>query len=773
MLAALYPPDHPYSWPTIGSMADLDAATRDDVADFFLRYYHPGNASLAIAGDFQPAEAKRLVEKYFGPIPAGPKVERLKPRPAELDQARRIRMTDRVGLARLELEWPTVPAFSPDDAALDVLAEVLAGGKSSRLDKLLVREKQVAQGVQAYHDSAEIAGTFSIDAIARPGRTLAEVEAAVREEVARIQAEPPTAREVAGAVNRIETRMVRGLESVGGFGGRADLLNSYNHFTGDPGYLVKHLECYRRVKPADVRRVARKYLGEKLVALEVLPGKEQSISPDPRKPAEAARREWAKHPAKAAVLAEARPAPEDADRTAMPQPGPPPALELPPIHRRRLSSGLRVWVVENHEVPTVNIHLLFPQGGACDPAGKYGLAGLMASVWDEGTQRRSATAIAEELADVGASLGIGSGDDNTSVRLSVLKPHLPAALEVFSDVLQHPVFPQQEFERLRAMRLASLIQIHQSPGALVSLAAQMILYGPEHPYGRFTSPSALRAIRREDLLEFYRRRIRPDQATAIVVGDVEPDEITAQLEKTIGQWRTETAAAAPAFPRLGPASPTRIVLVDRPGAPQSVILATLIGAERKSPDYYAIQVLNTIFGGQFTSRLNMNLREDKGYTYGARSSFSWRVHQPGPFQASSDVGTPVTAQAVAELVKELEGMRGSRPVTEAEMSFAKNHLTQSYPAQFETPGDVAAQLETLVEYGLPDDYFNTYVRRIRAVTAEEVLRAARKYLDLDHLAIIVVGDRAKIEKSLRALPIGGNLAVMRFDEEFRLTPVGL
>jgi zinc protease len=771
ILAAAYPPDYPYSWPTIGSMADLDAASLEDVSNFFRRYYHPGNASLCIAGDFDPAEAKRLVAEYFGPLPSGPKVEKRRlPVPA-LAKPQRIEMTDRVGLARLYLAWHSVPLFAPDDAELEVLADILGNGKASRLHRTLVRDKQIAQDVHVSQNSQELAGGFMITASARPGHKLAELETAILEEVARIQAEPPTSEEVARAVNRTEAQLVHALESISEFGGRADRLNMYNVYTGDPGYLSKDFGRYLKVDPAGVQRVARQYLTDKRITLDVVPGKQVTITPDPRIAAAAKRAELAKSQRPLVVKPSPTP-PEDANRVSLPKAGPEPSFRLAPIHRGKLSNGMGLLVVENHEMPSVSIHALFPAGRSCDPASRAGMAGLMAAVWDEGTERRSAMQIAEELAGIGASLSLSADWDDTVARLYCLRRHLPAALDVYADVLQHPVFPEAELDRQRNILLGRMLQVRDEPNALASMAVAAALYGQDHPYGRPQpgTPSGLKSITREELSEFYRRWIRPDRATLIVVGDTTLAEISGELEKVLSAWRAPAAPAENEFPPLPARKPAEIVLIDRPGAPQSVIATALIGAPRTAPDYFSLWVMNTVFGGQFSSRLNMNLREDKGYTYGARSQFDWRVRQPGPFVATSSVQTAVTHLAVAEFLKELEAMRGKRPLGPEELDFCKKYIIRGFPAGFETPTAVAHQMETLVLYHLPDDYFNSVLPKVSAVTADDVLRVSDKYLDLARLQVIVVGDRAKIEKPLRELPIGKRLTVLRFDEDFHLVP---
>jgi zinc protease len=767
--AAMLPPDHPYSWTTIGSMADLDAASRDDVANFFRRYYHPGNASLCIAGDFDPAVAKQLVEKYFGPIPAGPKVEKLKPRTIELKESKRIRMSDRVGLARLYINWLTVPQFAEDEAELKILADVLAGGKTSRLYRRMVRDEQVAQDVSASQMSEEIGGLMSITATARPGKELGALEPIIMEELQRIQNEPPSQAEIARAVARRETGIVRSLEGVSEFGGRADRLNMYNVLTGDPGYVAKDFARFRKITPADVQRVAKKYLSGNKVTVEVTPGKETVIDPDPRTPAADARAELAKT-VKDAPLPETPKMPEDAHRTVMPKPAPEPSFQLPPIKREKLSNGMNLLVVENHETPAVSVNIVFPI--ADKPAEKIGLATATAAVWDEGTEKRTSEQIAEELANIGASISIGAGWDNTSARLYTLKRHLGKALDIFSDVVQHPIFPESEIERQRNIALGGLAQIRNEPAALARMAVSQSIYGYDHPYGRPASGTekSLKSITRKDLEEFHKLVADPNQATIIAVGDTTPAEIKGELEKVFSGWKSASNPAEKKF--LSPkAKPAEIIIVDKPGAAQSVISVALLGTMRKTPDYFPLMVMNTAFGGQFASRLNMNLRENKGYTYGAASGFDWRVHDLGTFVASTSVQTAVTAPALTEIINELQGISDKRPVDGDELDFCKKYVTRGFSAGFETSSALASQLETLVQFRLPDNYFDTVLPGVTAVTGNDILAAAKKYLKVDNLAIIIVGDRAKIEPALRELPIGKNLQVMQFDDDFRLSPV--
>jgi zinc protease len=496
-----------------------------------------------------------------------------------------------------------------------------------------------------------------------------------------------------------------------------------------------------------------------------------TIEPNPLKPAENARETMAKTLGKPV-----QPPAVEADDTArgpMPKGAAEPKFSLPTIQRSRLSNGMEVLLVENHGLPLVNLHAVFMAGRGLDPVDKPGLAELMSAAWDEGTQKRSAEDIASELAGIGASLSLGTDADTSSVRLFTLKRHLAKALDVYADVLRNPVFPDAEVNRQRLMALGRLTQVRNEPVALGSMAASQLLYGAEHPYGhpQLGNAESLRRITSDDLRKCYARCARPERSGMIAVGDITMAELKAELERVLSGWKSASAdAAAENFPPAPEAKPTSVVLVDKAGAAQSVILVALVGADRKSPDYFPLTVMNMVFGGQFSSRLNMNLRENKGYTYGARSTFEWRVRQPGPFAAMASVQTAVTGPALVEFLKELEGMTGGRPVEAKELDFCQKYITRGYTAGFETPSQVATQLETLFAHKLPDDYFNTVVPNTNAVSGSDVARVAKKYFKLDRLVIVVVGDRKVVEPELRKLPVGKDLSIMQFNDEFRLVP---
>ena len=743
----LYPANHPYHWLTIGSLEDLTAASMEDVKDFFRRYYTPRNASLAIAGDFNPAEARRLVEKHFGKIASGPPVTRPTVAQPVLTESKEIVMQDRVAFPRLYLVWPTKPAYDKDEAATDTLANILGGGKSSRLYKTLVYDRQIAQDVSSNNAALEIAGRFQITATARPGKTLEELESAINTEIEKIKKDGPTQDEVDRSYNATEAAFIFGIQTVQG---KNDQLNQYATYVGKPSYFQQDLDRYRRVTPADVKRVANTYLINHRLKASVVPrGRERDTSAAP--PAETA-------PPPTASSAPAQGAKRSTDESRkwkLPTPKADPRLTLPQVQRHQLSNGLEVVVVEHHELPVVTMNLVVKSGSAADPQNRAGLASLTADLLDEGTKKRNSLEISNALTDIGARLGTSADWDSNSTSITTLTRHLDRALDIYADVITNPALDDDELKRARARRLSIVKQQRDDASAIASVVYASILYGRNHPYGHpaIGDEDSLKEIKAADVRRFYETFYRPNNATLIVVGDVKSATLLPQLERAFGGWQradvpTIEIRNAQARAQAG------LYIVDRPGSAQSVINIGQVGVARSTPDYFPLLVLNTMLGGQFVSRVNLNLREDKGYTYGARTSFDYR-RGPGPFAASAGVFTKVTKESVAEFLKELRGVRGEIPITQKELEFAKQAIIRGYPRGFETPGQIANRLGDVVLYGLPDDYFNNYIQRVRAVTLSDVQRVANRYLDPSKMAILVVGDRKLIEPGLRSLDAVG------------------
>jgi len=455
-----------------------------------------------------------------------------------------------------------------------------------------------------------------------------------------------------------------------------------------------------------------------------------------------------------AFMLVATPAAAQVDRSVPPRPGPAPAVRLPDVQKRSLSNGLPVWIVEQHEVPVAQVDLIVTSGSAADPSGKYGLASFTAAMLDEGAGSRDALQIADAIDYLGAQLSTGSGIDASSVRLHVPVARLADALPVMADVAIRPTFPQREIDRLRDERLTDLQQARDDPAAIVRAAFPLAVFGTQHRYGTGGAGTtvAIKSFTADDLRAFHAAQYQPAGSALLVVGDVAPDAVMKLLEQAFGSWKPAAAArgtatvAEPAQLRA-----RRVVIVDKPGAAQSQIRIGWVGPPRSTEDYYAIEVLNTILGGSFTSRLNQNLREQHGYAYGAGSVFDMR-RVAGSFLAAAGVQTDKTGESVGEFFKELTGML--KPISPDEVSRARNYIALSYPRDFETTRDIAAQLADMVVYNLPADYFNTYVQKIQAVTPEQVQAAARKYIQPDKFAVVIVGDRKRIEAPVRALDLG-------------------
>jgi zinc protease len=454
-----------------------------------------------------------------------------------------------------------------------------------------------------------------------------------------------------------------------------------------------------------------------------------------------------------AVLVSLLHAQERPDRSKPPVPGPAPSLTLPPVQKRTLSNGLPVWVVEAHKVPLVQVNLVVMAGSGDDPAGKFGVASLTAAMLDEGAGTRSSLEIADAVDYLGAELVTTSSSDASAIRVNVPVARLREALPIMADVALRPTFPAQDLERLRQERLTALLQVRDDPAQIIPFAFQRVVFGPTHRYGtgQAGTEATLKAFTSKDLESFHDSMYRPSNATMIVAGDTTADAVIPLLEAQFGAWKGTSPVRRTPVPTAPQSTQAQVTLVDVPRAAQSQIRIGWVGVPRSTPDYFTLQVLNTILGGSFTSRLNQNLREEHGYAYGASSRFDMRL-SAGPFMAAAGVQTDKTAESLQEFVKELN--RIQMPVDADELTKAKNYVALSFPSEFESIDDLAAHLEELVVYKLPDDYFQRYVANIQAVTAAAVQKAAATYIQPRKFSIVVVGDRAVIEPKIRALNLG-------------------
>lgn len=736
----MYPKGHPYNWTTIGSLEDLQAASLEDVKGFFRQYYVPNNTILVLSGDFDEKQAKGWVEKYFGPIPAGAEITRPNPDMPKLDKEIRTQVEDSLArFPRRYMVWHSVKQYAPDEAALDILGSILSSGRTSRLQSNLLYGKELVSTIGGGNGTNEIGGTFQIQATARPGKSLDDIEKEINIEIERIKKDPPTAEELARAKNSIESQTIFGLQTVLGKGSQ---IGNYAGYLNNPDWFQADLDRYQKVTAADVQRVANQYLTANRLVMTYVPKQGEAN----RSNSAANRPTSVKPPTKADNAATT-----EAQTAALPKPGPNPKLALPPIEKAKLSNGLEVWMVKQSELPIVAMNLVFKTGATAEPKGKEGVASMAASLLDDGTKTRSADDITNQLAGIGSNLNANSTWDSTNVSLQTLTKNLDQALNIYSDVIVNPSFPATEVESLRRRSLIGLQQQKTNPNLIGNIAYSKVLYGSEHPYGRQMNGNekTVPGITRDDIVKFYEGTYRPNNGVLIVVGDVNKKTLIPKLETAFAGWKPGEVLTS-TVPAAGKLDKTGIYLVDRPGSAQSVVTIGQVGIDRSNPDYFPVVVMNTVLGGGITSRISMNLREDKGYTYGANSGWSYRKGA-GPFSAGGDMQTAVTKEAVYEVMKELQDIRGGRPITQKELDYNKQSLIRRYPGQFETIGAISGQLSNLVVYGLPDTYFNDYIGKINAVTLDDVNRVANKYLDPSKMAIVIVGDRKVIEGGLKEL----------------------
>lgn len=723
---SVFPAGHPYSWTVIGSMEDLSAAALTDVHEWFKTYYGAANAVLVIAGDIDAATAKAKVEQYFGDIPAGPPVAHYDAWTAKRTGMQRQIMQDRVPQARLYKIWNVPRAGSEDAVYLDLLSDVLAAGKTSRLFKRLVYDDQIATNVNCYIDTREIASLFTIVVTAKPGQDLPKIEAAIDEELNKLLAKGPTKEEV----NRVRTQYIanftRGIERIGGFGGKSDILAQNEVFNGSADYYKTTLKHVENTTPDNLHKVAKQWLNDGVYILEVLPFNEgETIA-------------------------------STVDRSKLPEAGVPPEAKFPSFERKNLANGLEIILAQVNTVPVVNFNLMIDAGYAADLTAIPGAAKLAMDMLDEGTKSRNALQISEELAMLGAQLGSGSNLDFSFVNLNTLKHKLDAALDIYADVILNPAFPTSDFERLKKQQMATIQREKVTPIQMALRVFPGLLYGTDHAYGNPLTGSGTEAsvakISREDLLKFHLSYFKPNNAKLIVVGATTMNEIAPKIEKLFKNWQFGDVPKKN-ISEVQSKTSSQVYIVDRPGSIQSIIFAGHVTLPKANPDEIAILTMNNILGGSFTSRINMNLREDKHWTYGA-GSFMFDARGQRPFLAYTSVQTDKTKDSMSEILKEFKDITSGRPVDAEELDKAKKNQTLELAGSWETMGAINASLSEIVRFGLPDDYYGTYANKVLNLNLEQMKAAANKALTPDQIVWVVVGDRSKIESDIRTANFG-------------------
>ncbi|UCD52298.1 MAG: insulinase family protein [Phycisphaerales bacterium] len=720
---ACYPAGHPYSWTVIGSMQDLNDASLPDVHEWFKEYYGPNNAVLVVAGDITAQKALEKAKQYFGDIPPGPPIAKQEAWIAKRTGTHRQTAQDRVPQARIYRVWNVPPWGSADGDYLRLVADVLASGKNSRLYKRLVYDDQIATSVSASAYLSEIGGTFRIVATAKPGVESSRVETAIDEELERFLEDGPTPAELTRVKNQYRANFIRGIERIGGFGGKSDILATNMVYGGSPDCYKITLDRMAKATAQDLQETAVAWLSDGDYVLQ--------ITPFPELTATAA----------------------DVDRSKLPEPGAPPQVQFPDIQRAELSNGLKLVLAERHSVPIVDLRLLVDAGYAADQFAAPGTASLAMDLLDEGTKTRSSLEINEQLQMLGSWLGTGAELDACAVYLNTLKDQLDPSLELFADVVLNPLFPQKEFDRIKQETLARIQREKVTPTAIVYRVFPGLLYGRDHAYGcpltGTGTEASVSAITREELVTFHQTWFKPNNTTLIITGDITLAEIQPRLEKLFRSWTRGTVPVKDISKVADKPSP-EVYIVDRPGSQQSVIFAGFLAVPRANPQEEAMQLMNNILGGDFTSRINMNLREDKHWSYGA-GSWIFPAKAQRMYIAYSSVQSDKTSEAMQEVQKELRWIIGDKPPTEAEFTKTQSNVIRGLPGSWETIRRVAGSLEEIVQYDLPDNYFQEYPAKVTGMTLQDVRQAAEQALKPDSLVWIVVGEKAKIDGPIKAM----------------------
>lgn len=746
----LFPVGHPYRHDVIGSMADLNAATLTDVRKWFTDHYGPNNVVLVLSGDIDAATARPMVEKWFGAIPRGPEVAPVNAGPVTLPTPLKREIADQVPVMRLTRNWSGPGLNDPDAPALEIGMHILGGLASSRLDNELVRGKELAVAVTAYAYSLESISLLKATMDVKPGVDRAAAEAAFDKVLADYLRDGPTEDEVRRAVTSTMSNQIEGLQVVGGFGGKGATLAEGEVYSGDPAKYKQDLAAIAALSPDRIRSAMQRWLSRPVYALDVVPGPRtesgekmggwgdettnKAPPPDPRKPA--------------AKVSSGPP------RTA-PAVAPIGDLDFPTVEHAKLSNGIEVSLARRTTIPKIVLSLDFDAGYAADAIDSPGTQAFMMSMLDQGTATLDATGIAEAQERLGARIGTSASLDSSSVTLSALTDNLAPSLSLLADLVLHPAFREPDVARTRDQQLAGISQALASPNALSGMVMNAELFG-SHPYaqpaGGLGTTDSVSAITSANLRAAHAKWLRPDIARVSVVGDITMDRLLPLLEDAFGKWKAPaTPAPNKAIDAAVPAANARIVLVDRPNSPQSVIRAgRVLPLTGRTADAQALDLANDVIGGGFLSRLNKDLREEKGWSYGVSSGVS-RPVGPRSFIVAAPVQADRTGDAIAAIIADLGAFPTKSPVNREELQRVTEGAIRAMPNQFETNGAVLAGIQQNERLGRPDDYYETLATTYRRIGADAIGNAASQYLQPDGLVFVIVGDRKVVEPQLRKL----------------------
>ncbi|MCG7564949.1 insulinase family protein [Pseudoalteromonas sp. CnMc7-15] len=727
-----FPQGHPYSWSVIGSMEDLNAASLDDVHQWFKDYYGPNNAVLVLAGDIDVETAKKKANKYFGDIKPGKPVAKLEKWIAKREEQSRMVIKDRVPASRIVKVWNIAEKGTTDGEYLNLLSDVLAGGKNSRLYQRLVYDEQLASNVFSFNYLRTLAGQLIIGVDALDKANIEKIEAIIDEEIANIIAQGPTTDEL----NRIKfsnaAEWVKQVEGVGGFGGKSDVLASGAVYHNDPGYYKRAFEITSNATTSDVQGAAERWLSSGDFVLTVHPFAELSANE------------------------------QGVDRsTGVPGAGDVPSLDLPEVNTFTLSNGLEVVLSQRSDTPVINMRLDISAGTASDDNNKPGVANFTANMLDEGAGELSALALAEELEKLGASIDTSASLDKTSLSMSAMAINWQQSLALFSEVLQNPSFNDSDIERVRTLILQQIKQEKARPMSNALRVLPPLLYGASHPYGKpltgTGNEESVAAISRDDMLAYTEKWMRPDLARLVVVGDIDQAQLKQSLEQALASWQApQQAAPSLDIPTVDNAEQARVFVLDKPDSPQSLIISGLLGPDASDTDAQqevTLDMMNTIIGGSFTSRMNMNLREDKGWSYGARTILMDTDAQ-STFFVFAPVQTDKTKESMQEILKELNGYIGEQPATQEELDKVVANKIAKLPGRYEKKRSLLNALADAYDNGRDVSYLEKYPQLVQQPDTQAIAKQAQSLIKPKQLTWVIVGDVAKIKEQIESLNLG-------------------
>lgn len=760
---AVYPEGHPYNWQTIGVVEDINNATVEDVKEFYEEFYGPNNATLVVAGDIDPDEVKPLIERYFGEIKPHGDPEPMDPMPVKLDKTKKLFHEDNFARASmLTMVWPTVEEGNDDSYALEYLAQLLSVGKKAPLYKVLVKEKNYTSNVSAYNYAKELAGEFYINITANQGVSLDDIEKAVFEALENFEEDAVTNRDIERVKAKLETRFYNGIASLID---KTFNLAMSNTFNNDPGYIETDLAKLKAVSKEDVHRVYEKYIkDEHYVVTSFVPKGEKDkivegsvkagiVEEDPENAARVEVPDDEDY--------EIKKTPSKIDRSVEPEKGPMPHVKIPDVWQAELDNGIRIFGVEHTELPLVNYELILRGGHLLDSFDKPGVAYLTASLMNEGTKNKTPEELEEEIDFLGASIHIRSGRESMLLKVNTLARNFEKTLDIAEEMLLEPRWDEEQFELVKTKTINAIKRRKADANTVASLTFNKLLYGSDHIFGvpLTGTVESIESITIDDLKMFYEKNFSPSVASFEIAGAVKPARVTRALKKLSENWEPKEVEI-PEYEVPAPADEARVYFVDMPGAKQSALRVGYLCMERSDEDFYPATVMNYKLGGAFASNINMMLREEKGYTYGARSSFSGSKI-PGPFYASTSVVTDATLESL-EIIRDL--MKAYREgISEEELEFTKNAILKSNTRKFETMDNILNMLWMIDYYGKPVDYVRKRENIVRNMTLDSHRRLAERYIFPDKMIYLVVGDAETQLDQLKALGYGEPV-LLEFDE---------